>query len=86
MDRGAWGATVHGVVESDMTEVTGRTHTHNDWLLFQIHLPRSCQPEIWEPHRVTTDLGFPGYFVHIQVRRSLPSIMWNILNATELPT
>ena len=55
MDRGAWGATVHGVVESDMTEVTGRTHTHNDWLLFQIHLPRSCQPEIWEPHRVTTD-------------------------------
>ena len=28
-DRGAWWATVHGVVESDMTEVTDHTHTHS---------------------------------------------------------
>ena len=27
MDRGAWQATVHGIIESDMTEYT-HTHTH----------------------------------------------------------
>ena len=27
VDRGAWWATVHGVAESDMTEVTEYTHT-----------------------------------------------------------
>ena len=59
VDRGAWGATVHRVIESDMTEVTECSHAHNDWLIFQIHLPRSCQPEIWEPHRVTTDPRIP---------------------------
>ena len=26
-DRGTWWATVHGVAESDMTEVTKRAHT-----------------------------------------------------------
>ena len=26
MDRGAWQATVHGVTESDRTEVTERAH------------------------------------------------------------
>ena len=28
MERGAWWATVHGVAELDMTEVTQHTHTH----------------------------------------------------------
>ena len=27
MDRGAWQATVHGVTESDTTEVTDHAHT-----------------------------------------------------------
>ena len=36
MDRGAWEATVHGVAEVDMTEVTKHTCTHTlclnvDW-------------------------------------------------------
>ena len=29
MDRGAWQATVHGVMEWDRTEVTRNTHIHN---------------------------------------------------------
>ena len=28
MDRGAWWATVHGVTESDATEVTQHAHVH----------------------------------------------------------
>ena len=28
MDRGAWQATVHAIVESDMTEGLTHTHTH----------------------------------------------------------
>ena len=28
IDRGAWGATVRGVAESDMTEVTGHVCAH----------------------------------------------------------
>ena len=28
MDRGSWWATVHGVAELDMTEVTEHTHAH----------------------------------------------------------
>ena len=33
MDRGAWRATVHGVTESDMTEVTERTGMHTPYCL-----------------------------------------------------
>ena len=29
MDRGAWRATVHGVSESDLTEVTKQTHSQS---------------------------------------------------------
>ena len=32
-DRGAWRATVHGIAESDMTEVTKHTDTHTVVLL-----------------------------------------------------
>ena len=55
-DRETSGATVYAVVELDTTEVTECAHAHIDWLILQIHLPSSCQPEIWEPQRVTTDL------------------------------
>ena len=32
-DRGAWGTAVHGVAESDMTEVTARTHVGILWAM-----------------------------------------------------
>ena len=64
MDRETSGATVYGVVELDTTEVTECAHAHIDWLILQIHLPCSCQPEIWEPQRVTTDLTLFKSGVH----------------------
>ena len=32
MDRGAWQATVHRVVESEMTEATEHIHKQYDWV------------------------------------------------------
>ena len=86
MDRGACGATVHRVVESDMTEVTECSHAHNDGSSSKSIFPDLANLRSGNHTGSPLTLGFPGYFVHIQVRRSLPFITWNVLNATELPT
>ena len=48
MDRGTWGATVHGFTESDLTE---HTHTHTVFIYLSIYLLRLLYPLIcgWTP-------------------------------------
>ena len=48
MDRGTWQATVHGVAESDMTEVTEHsTHEHHSFLreVPEVHLREQSSSE-----------------------------------------